>query len=234
MAPRDFSSRLIRRATRAGLFLTDDLTEQLATFYSLLSRWNQKINLTALQNQDEAIDRLFLEPLIAARYVPAAARRLMDVGSGGGSPAIPLKLAVPRLALTMVEVKARKSAFLREAVRQLELTDTDVETARIEELLAKPALHEAFDVLSLRAVRVEARTLLTLQAFLKTHGQLFLFRGPHGPATPQTIVPPLELLETVPLVEPLQSRLTTLVKRQIGLPPNVPRGTTSSGVDRLS
>ena len=234
MAPRDFSNRLIRRATRAGLFLTDDLTEQLATFYSLLSRWNQKINLTALQNQDEAIDRLILEPLIAARYVPAAARRLMDVGSGGGSPAIPLKLAVPRLALTMVEVKARKSAFLREAVRQLALTDTDVETARIEELLAKPALHEAFDVLSLRAVRVEARTLLTLQAFLKTHGQLFLFRGPHGPATPQTIVPPLEWLETVPLVEPLQSRLTTLVKRQIGLPPNVPRGTTSSGVDRLS
>ena len=234
MAPRDFSSRLIRRATRAGLFLTDDLTEQLATFYSLLSRWNQKINLTALQNQDEAIDRLILEPLIAARYVPAAARRLMDVGSGGGSPAIPLKLAVPRLALTMVEVKARKSAFLREAVRQLELTDTDVETARIEELLAKPALHEAFDVLSLRAVRVEARTLLTLQAFLRTHGQLFLFRGPHGPATPQTIVPPLEWLETVPLVEPLQSRLTTLVKRHIGLPPNVPRGTTSRGVDRPS
>jgi 16S rRNA (guanine527-N7)-methyltransferase len=234
VAPRDFSSRLIRRATRAGLFLTDDLTEQLATFYSLLSRWNQKINLTALQNQDEAIDRLILEPLVAARYVPAAAQRLMDVGSGGGSPAIPLKLAVPRLALTMVEVKARKSAFLREAVRHLELTDTDVETARVEELLPKPALHEAFDVLSMRAVRVEPRTLLTLQAFLKTRGQLFLFRGPHGPATPQTIVPPLEWLETVPLVEPLQSRLSTLVKRQIGLPPNVPRGTTSSGVDRPS
>lgn len=234
MAPRDFSSRLIRRATRAGLFLPDDLTQQLATFYALLSRWNQKINLTALQNPDEAIDRLILEPLIAARYVPATARRLMDVGSGGGSPAIPLKLAVPRLALTMVEVKARKSAFLREAVRQLELADTEVETARIEELLPKPGLHEAFDILSMRAVRVEARTLLTLQAFLKTHGQLFLFRGPHGPATPQTIVPPLEWLETVPLVEPLQSRLTTLVKRQIGIPPSVPRGTSTGGVDRPS
>jgi 16S rRNA (guanine527-N7)-methyltransferase len=234
VAPRDFSSRLIRRATRAGLFLTDDLVEQLAAFYALLSRWNQKINLTALQNPDEAIDRLILEPLIAARYVPTGARRLMDVGSGGGSPAIPLKLAVPRLGLTMVEVKARKSAFLREAVRQLQLADTEVETARVEELLTKPALHEAFDILSMRAVRVEARTLLTLQAFLKTHGQLFLFRGPHGPATPQTIVPPLEWLETVPLVEPLQSRLTTLVKRRIGLPPSVPRGTSTGDVDRPS
>lgn len=234
MAPRDFTTRLTRRATRAGLFLTDDLIEQLATFYALLSRWNQKINLTALHNPDEAIDRLILEPLLAARYMPATAQRLMDVGSGGGSPAIPLKLAVPRLALTMVEVKARKSAFLREAVRQLELNQTDVETARIEELLAKPELHEAYDVLSMRAVRVEARTLHTLQAFLKSHGQLFLFRGPHGPSTPQAVVPPLEWLETVPLVESLQSRLTTLVKRQIGLTSTVPRGTSRPVVDRSS
>ena len=51
----------------------------------------------------------------------------MDIGSGGGSPAIPLKLATPGSALTMVEVKARKSAFLREAIRQLGLTDTQVE-----------------------------------------------------------------------------------------------------------
>jgi 16S rRNA (guanine527-N7)-methyltransferase len=234
VAPRDFSSRLIRRATRAGLFLTDELTEQFAAFYELLSRWNQKINLTALHNPDEAIDRLILEPLIAARYIPATARRLMDVGSGGGSPAIPMKLAVPRLALTMVEVKARKSAFLREAVRHLELRDTDVETGRVEELLAKPPLHEAFDVLSMRAVRVEARTLVTLQAFLKTRGQLFLFRGPHGPAVPPAIVPPLEWVETVPLVDSLQSRLTTLVKRHIGLAPGVPRGTSSHDVDRHS
>ena len=70
MAPRDFTTRLTRRATRAGLFLTDDLVEQMSAFYSLLSRWNQKINLTALHNPDEAIDRLILEPLLAARYVP--------------------------------------------------------------------------------------------------------------------------------------------------------------------
>lgn len=234
MAPRDFTTRLTRRATRAGLPLNDELVEQLATFYALLSRWNQKINLTALDNPDEAIDRLILEPLVAARHVPPEAMRLMDVGSGGGSPAIPLKLAVPRLALTMVEVKARKSAFLREAVRQLEIHDAEVETARIEELLAKPSLHEAFDILSMRAVRVETRTLHTLQAFLKANGQVFLFRGPHGPAVPPVVVPPLEWLETNPLVETLQSRLTTLVKRHVGLPLSVPRGTSQPVVDRPS
>lgn len=216
MAPRDFTFRLTRRASRLGLPLTDEVVEKLATFYALLSRWNEKINLTALDDVDAAIDRLILEPLMAARYVPAHTTRFMDVGSGGGSPAIPMKLAIPRLALTMVEVKARKSAFLREAVRQLGLEQTVVETARIEELLTKPSLHEAFDLVTMRAVRVEARTLHTLQAFLATNGQLFLFRGPHGPAVPPVVVPPLEWLDTFPLIEALQSRLTALGKRPVG------------------
>jgi 16S rRNA (guanine527-N7)-methyltransferase len=135
----------------------------------------------------------------------------MDIGSGGGSPAVPLKLSAPSASLTMVEVKARKSAFLREAVRTLRLEKTTVETARYEELLARPELHEAVDVLSLRAVRVEVRTLLTLQAFVRPGGLLFLFRGPGGPDSPE-VVPPLRWVGTFPLVESLQSRLTLLQK----------------------
>src|SRR5687767_1999874 len=126
----------------------------------------------------------------------------MDVGSGGGSPALPMALALGSLSqLTMVEVKARKSAFLREAVRTLELTGTaEVENARFEELLAKPELLEHFDVLSVRAVRVEARALNTVQAFVRGGGQIMLFRGPSGPARPD-LLPPLEWRATVPLVE---------------------------------
>jgi 16S rRNA (guanine527-N7)-methyltransferase len=211
VAPRDFRSRLARRARKAGVFLPDDLGDQLSQYYELLDRWNRKINLTALDNADEAIDRLLLEPIVAARQLPSPSVRLMDIGSGGGSPAIPMKLCAPTVELTMVESKARKSAFLREAVRTLRLERTNVETARYEELLARPELHESFDVLSLRAVRVEVRTLFTLQAFVKRAGLLFLFRGPSGPDVPE-VVPPLRWMATVPLVEMLQSRLTVLQK----------------------
>lgn len=225
MAPRDFSTRLARRASRVGLFLNDELVEKIETFYALLFRWNRKINLTSLADPDEAIDRLLLEPLLAARYVPPSAARFMDIGSGGGSPAIPLKLALPSLQLTMVEAKARKSAFLRDAARQLGLRETDVETTRVEELLARPQLHEAFDLISMRAVRIEMRMLNTMQAFLRPGGHLLLFRGPHGPAAPM-VVPPLQWIDTYPLVETLQSRATLLQKRPIGA--YVPRGTVSS------
>jgi 16S rRNA (guanine527-N7)-methyltransferase len=225
VAPRDFGTRLSRRASRAGLVLGNDLVDRLETFYTLLSRWNQKINLTSLADPDEAIDRLILEPLLAARYVRPSAASLMDIGSGGGSPAIPLKLAMPRVRLVMVEVKTRKSAFLREAIRQLELQDAQVETARVEELLARPDLHEAFDVVTIRAVRVETRVLHTLQAFLAGGGQMLLFRGPSGPSAPAVVVPPLQWQNTHPLVETLQSRVTVLIKRRVGSSASVPRGT---------
>jgi 16S rRNA (guanine527-N7)-methyltransferase len=213
---RDLRSRLVRRASKINLFLGDSLAERLAAYYELLVRWNRKINLTSIEDVDEAVDRLLLEPLVAVRHFPGGINRLLDIGSGGGSPAIPFKLALPEMQLTMVEVKARKSAFLREAIRQLGLEGAEVETARYEELLARPELHEAFGAVSLRAVRTETRVLTTLQAFLGDGGTLILFRGPEGPAVPATIVLPLEWSGTYPLVDSLRSRVTFLTKRHIG------------------
>jgi 16S rRNA (guanine527-N7)-methyltransferase len=223
VAPRAFRTRLTRRASKAGIFLADELSSALTAYYELLERWNRKINLTALTDPDQAIDRLLLEPLLAARYLPSRTALLMDIGSGGGSPAIPLKLAAPGISLTMVEAKARKSAFLREAVRQLGLDGTQVENARYEELLTRPELHDRHDAISIRAVRVEPRALVTLQAFLRPLGTMMLFRGPDGVAESQTFFPPLEHVQTVPLLETTQSRLIILSKRPIG--GGVPRGT---------
>jgi 16S rRNA (guanine527-N7)-methyltransferase len=214
---RDFRSRLQRRSRRAGLSLDARLTDALTTYFELLARWNQKINLTSITQPDEAIDRLLLEPLLAARYLPPdRPLRLMDIGSGGGSPAIPLKLASPSMALTMVESKVRKSAFLREAVRQLALDATSVETARYEELLTRPELHEATDIVSLRAVRTEPRILMNLQAFLKTGGWFFLFRSASGGDPSGSIPPPLALIAAHPLVESLRSRLQIIEKQPVG------------------
>lgn len=228
MAPRDLRTRLSRRASKAGLFLAADVVDRLVSFFELLSRWNRKINLTALDDADVAIDRLLLEPVAAARHIPRGprgARRYMDVGSGGGSPAIPMTLASPGLTLTMVEAKARKCAFLREAIRHLGLTGATVENQRYEELLARPELHDGFDLLSLRAVRVESKALTNLQAFVRPGGNVFLFRGPSGPVAPDSLLPPLEWVATHPLIETLQSRLTILHKVDLGQ--NVPRGTAT-------
>lgn len=219
MTSRDFAERVARRAKRAGLPpVGPELIAALETYYRLLESWNAKINLTALDLPsmgDATIDRLLIEPLVAVRHVPSDARRVIDIGSGGGSPAIPMQLARPDLAFTLIEAKIRKSAFLREAGRQLS-APLSVETSRYEALLARPDLHEAFDVATLRAVRVEPRVLLGLQAFLRPGGLFLLFRGPSGPTAPASPIPPLAWEGTHLLVDALQSRLTILRKMKLG------------------
>ena len=119
--------------------------------------------------------------------------------------------------MRMVESKTRKAAFLREAVRQLELTNTMVEAVRVEELLIRPELHEAADLVTIRAVRTERKLLDGVQAFLKPGAALFLFRSGDVAADQALSTQSLHLEESHTLLPHLQSRLTVLR--------NVPRGT---------
>src|SRR5262249_1999476 len=206
-----------RRLRKAGLSADLDLATRLERYLLLLARWNAKINLTAFslsEPNDEAIDRLLVEPVVAARHVGSTVGSLIDIRSRSRSPGIPLRLALGPLRLMLIEAKTRKAVFLLEALRHLDISDGVVETARFEQLLTRPELHEAFDVLSIRAVRAEARTLLTLQAFLRPGGRLLWFRGPGGPDLPGETVFPLAWTATYPLVESLRSRLVVLTKQR--------------------
>jgi len=216
---REFQDRLLRRGKRAGLTISSDTALRLETYFRLLETWNRKINLTGFNLAEptpDTLDRLLIEPLIAARHVPAGATRMLDVGSGGGSPAIPMALAVPSLRLLMVESKTRKSVFLREAVRAVALEGAEVAASRYEELLARPELHEAHDLVTMRAVRVESRLLSNLQAFIKPGGVLLLFRGTTAADPSETVPPPLVWSATFSLLESLRSRLVVLEKRHVG------------------
>ena len=166
------AARLSDRAAAAGIPLADSLRDLLLTYYDLLNRWNAKINLTALSDPDEAIDRLLLEPVAAAAILPAASR-LMDLGSGGGSPAIPVALALGSPSVVMVESKSRKAAFLREAARAVGL-EAAVESERFENL-AGSRYASAFGVVSMRAVRMDEETLVRAAHFAAPSGCVALF-----------------------------------------------------------
>jgi 16S rRNA (guanine527-N7)-methyltransferase len=190
VAERETIARLSRRITRAGGSASSEQVTNLAAYVELLARWNKKINLTALPLDplaDEAVDRLIVEPVMAARRLHATDRLALDVGSGGGSPAIPFAL-MSDVRLVMVEVKVRKCAFLREVVRQLGMPAASVENCRLEELLSKSELHEAADVVTVRAVRPDRKLLTAIQAFLKPGGRLFWF-GAESSVRPEFHVP---------------------------------------------
>jgi 16S rRNA (guanine527-N7)-methyltransferase len=196
--------------------LSPTLAAKLEVYYKLLAAWNEKMNLTGLDLAEQgptAIDRLLVEPLVAAKHAIQPTMKMIDIGSGGGSPAIPLALALGSPRVVLVEAKTRKSVFLREALRALEMTDAEVVTSRFEELLTRPALHEAHELLTLRAVRVESSMLMNLQAFVKPGGEVFLFRAASGAGSPGSLMPPLSWKATFPLLESQGSRLVVLSKR---------------------
>ena len=206
--------KLARRAQRAGVSFAPSVAEGLAAYFELLQKWNRKVSLTALPVEDagdEAIDRLLIEPALAARSLPSPDSSIIDVGSGGGSPAIPLRLVAPGTSLRMVESKTRKAAFLREAARVLELERTEVDAVRFEELLARPELHETMDVVTLRAVKVEPKTLAALQSFLRLGGLLFLFGTSANPIADKA-TPQLTAMNTQVLLKQWGSQLQILQK----------------------
>jgi len=159
----------------AQLEFSDRVISGCAAYITLLRQWNARINLTALQLADplpqSTLDKLILEPLMAAQLIPAPKVNWIDLGSGGGSPAIPLRLTHPGGTLTMVESRHRKCAFLREATRRLELERTFAQGVRFEEL----APERQADLVSIRAVRLDERTIDLIAAVLQSGGTLLTF-----------------------------------------------------------
>lgn len=232
MTVREFKERLSRRAKRAGVFVSAALSDRLWIYFQLLAKWNAKINLTGLNLDDptpEAIDRLLIEPLVAAQHGDGA-RSLIDIGSGGGSPALPLALALGSARLAMIEVKTRKSVFLREAARELGLDDAVVVTARHESLLSDPTFHDAFDLLSVRAVRVESRVFAALQVFVRPGGRLLHFRSTSE--TTPLLPPSLELKGAIGLGESSQNQLLVIEKTLDGVPRGTPPANSEGSVPR--
>jgi 16S rRNA (guanine527-N7)-methyltransferase len=208
------SLRIQRRLARAGAEVSSVQIDQLHAYFDLLAKWNAKISLTSLPlspASDDAVDRLVVEPVLVANRLelknPAS---LIDLGSGGGSPGFPLRIAAPTLRTVLVESKTRKCAFLREVVRSLALTGTDVVTARFEELLTKPEFHEAADFLSLRAVRADGRLWRTVQAFLKPGGQVLWFASAQQG---KREVPPAFALESSEILLPSTGSHLVVLRR---------------------
>ena len=208
--------KLAKRASKAGLSLSSEVIDALSAYFELLRKWNRKVSLTSLPVDgvgDEALDRLLIEPLMAVKHFPSAESVVLDIGSGGGSPAIPMRLAVPTISLRMVESKTRKAAFLREVVRTLELDRVAVDAVRFEELLVRPTLHDAADVVTLRAVRADRKVLAGLQSFIRPDGVLFLF-GTASPTPSDIMAPHLKPAATHTLLPQWGSRLEILQKVQ--------------------
>lgn len=139
-------TRLQELLTAADLTPLDDETaSQFESYLSLFIRWNERLNLSAIRNEESILSRHFIESIAVARELPQGITSLLDFGSGAGLPGIPIALCRPEIAVTLAESQGKKAAFLQEAVRVLGLT-AKVYAHRAE------TLQQTFDCVILRAV----------------------------------------------------------------------------------
>ena len=121
------------------------MTPLLERYADLLLKWNERINLTAASSPYDAVQHIAdCEAIVS--YVPSTARELVDVGSGGGLPAVVIAAARPELIVVAVEPIQKKHAFLRTAARELGLSNLRPRAARVDEIES-----ESFDVATSRA-----------------------------------------------------------------------------------
>ena len=172
--PADFAERL----SALGVTLDEPALARLTDYLGRLLAMNALMNLTAIKDPSEvwtrhAFDALTLVPLLAD--LPAKAR-VVDVGSGGGVPGVPIAIARPDLKVTLVEATQKKAAFLTGLAAALPLGNLWVRAQRAE-IAGRSDLHTAFDVATARAVGRIALLVPLMVPFVKPGGRVLLVKG---------------------------------------------------------
>lgn len=136
-----------------GIKMTDAQINQFAILESELLEWNQKFNLTAIRDSEGIRIRHFLDSLSCLLVTrELSSQRLIDVGTGAGFPGIPMKIIFPGIKLTLVESIGKKTTFLDNVIRKLNLSDVTILQSRAEELGQSVHHREKYDIAVARAV----------------------------------------------------------------------------------
>jgi len=141
--------------------------EKLLAYVALLYKWNKTYSLTAMREQDKAVSHHLLDSLAVLPFIPAGS--LLDVGSGGGTPGIPLAIACPDLHVTLLDSNSKKAAFLQQAAIELALPNISVHCGRVEQY--HPPV--GFSAITSRAFS-ELADFVSLSSHLLASGGLWL------------------------------------------------------------
>ena len=166
-----------------GLVLPAEAPDRLLAFRDLLYKWNRTYNLTALRDPEQAITHHLLDSLVILPWI--SADRLLDVGSGGGLPGIPLAIARPELEVTMVDAVHKKVSFLQQAAIELGLPRVKAVHGRIEDIAGQ------YPLISSRAFADLADFVGLTRHLLAPEGRWLAMKGviPHAEidALPPTV-----------------------------------------------
>ncbi len=156
-----------------GEKLTEGELDSISSYIDILLKWTARMNLTAVRDPEQIVQRHFGESLFAARTLVArdSTITVADLGSGAGFPGIPMKIYAPGLRSTLIEAHGKKAIFLREVCRGLTLTNIDVFNGRAEDW------KQAAELVTLRAVEKFEQVLPVAASLVALSGRLAVLIG---------------------------------------------------------
>ena len=170
---------IYERLQKNGIPCTDELAEKLLIYFRLLNEWNEKMDLTAVTDEDETLDRHFADSLCVLRtgLLPKEGS-MIDVGTGAGFPGLPVALACPGLMVTLLDAQQKRLTFLDKVISETGLTNARTVHARAEDGARLPLLRESFDIAAARAVAPLNVLCEYLLPYVRTGGKMICWKGP--------------------------------------------------------
>ena len=186
MTQQEFNAMCVESFEKNGLsaYATPEYLEKFHALTEFMLETNKKMNLTALRDERSVVARHITDCLLAAKHLPQSfpqgRGKLLDVGSGGGMPALPFAIIRPDITVTALDATAKKTAYILSAAEHLGLSNVSILTGRAEELGTDKQYRETFDVVCARAV-AELRILMEwCVPFIKNGGMFLSLKGKNG------------------------------------------------------
>ncbi len=225
----EFLRHVKQKAQEIGYNLQEEQLEQFFTYKELLIEWNKKMNLTAIEQEEDIITKHFIDSLSIATYIPDTAK-VIDIGTGAGFPGIPLKILKKDLSITLLDSLNKRITFLEEVIRNLSLENIQAVHARAEELAHKEEYREQYDIAVSRAVAPMHTLLEYMLPYVKIGGKCICMKGPNLQEESkdlqnclETLGGKIEKIEEIVLPETEIKRNIMLIKKENKTPKKYPR-----------
>lgn len=229
MEKEEFIHKTNTQAQKLGINISIEQAEKFYLYTNMLLEWNEKINLTAITEQNEIIQKHFIDSLTINKYVNKNAS-VIDVGTGAGFPGIPLKIVRDDINVTLLDALNKRINFLNEVIEQNKLTNIETIHARAEEAGKNKNLRESFDIATSRAVAPLNILVEYLLPLVKIGGKCVCMKGSNAKEEIEnsknaikTLGGKLENVEELELPDSDIKRTIIVIKKEKNTPIKYPR-----------
>ncbi|MDY5441152.1 MAG: 16S rRNA (guanine(527)-N(7))-methyltransferase RsmG [Candidatus Enteromonas sp.] len=168
---------LALETAKLGLSLSPDTIEKLHRYAVLLKEWNEKMNLTAITEENEVIEKHFYDSLLAASVYDFSNKKIADIGSGAGFPGMVLALVYPSAKVTLIDATKKKFLFLETVVKELQIPNVKFHIGRVEDMKME---RETFDCVTSRGFAAMNVFLEVAAPLTRVNGIIVALKGLRG------------------------------------------------------